>query len=231
MPLRPFFTYYGGKYRSSPHYPAPGYPTIIEPFAGSAGYSLRYPHKRIVLNDVDESIVMVWDYLIHVSADEIRALPLEITHVDDLHVIQEAKMLIGFWLNKGAAVPCKTPSSWMRSGIRPKSYWGQEIRERIASQVDSIRHWTISQVSYEQLPLTEATWFVDPPYMSAAGRHYRRDVVDYGHLGAWSRGLPGQVIVCELEGADWLPFTPFRVTKASPAKRGGKRSREAVWTR
>jgi hypothetical protein len=32
--LRPFWRYYGGKWRAAPRYPAPRYDTIIEPFAG-----------------------------------------------------------------------------------------------------------------------------------------------------------------------------------------------------
>ena len=35
--LRPFFGYYGGKWRDAvKHYPEPAFETIIEPFAGSA---------------------------------------------------------------------------------------------------------------------------------------------------------------------------------------------------
>jgi len=41
--LRPFWRYYGGKWRAAPSYPSPRCETIIEPFAGAAGYSLRYP--------------------------------------------------------------------------------------------------------------------------------------------------------------------------------------------
>ena len=39
--LKPFWRYYGGKYRAAPAYPPPRLGTIVEPFAGSAGYSLR----------------------------------------------------------------------------------------------------------------------------------------------------------------------------------------------
>ena len=35
MTLRPFFSYYGGKWRSAvKHYPAPEFDQIVEPFAG-----------------------------------------------------------------------------------------------------------------------------------------------------------------------------------------------------
>lgn len=45
MILRPFFTYFGAKWRAAPHYPPPTHPTVIEPFAGAAGYALRH-HTR-----------------------------------------------------------------------------------------------------------------------------------------------------------------------------------------
>jgi hypothetical protein len=32
--LRPFFSFYGGKWRIARHYPTPKYDIIIEPFAG-----------------------------------------------------------------------------------------------------------------------------------------------------------------------------------------------------
>jgi hypothetical protein len=48
--LRPFFGYYGGKWRDAvKHYPPPEHTRIVEPFAASAGYSLRYPDRKVIL--------------------------------------------------------------------------------------------------------------------------------------------------------------------------------------
>jgi len=33
--LKPFWQYYGGKWRAAPHYPKPRHDTIVEPFAGA----------------------------------------------------------------------------------------------------------------------------------------------------------------------------------------------------
>jgi len=44
--LRPFWRYYGGKWRAAPRYPAPRHDLIIEPFAGAAGYAMRYPDQK-----------------------------------------------------------------------------------------------------------------------------------------------------------------------------------------
>jgi site-specific DNA-adenine methylase len=231
MGLKPFLSYFGSKWRVSPHYPQPQHQTIIEPFAGAAGYSLRYPERNVKLYDADPTIVCVWDFLIHASPEEIRALPVKVEHVDELHVCQEAKWLIGFWLNKGTTRPSKTPGKWMRTyqSTQTGTYWSEAIRQRLASQVAHIRHWTIKQASYDSIPNMAATWFVDPPY-AEAGKHYKFHDLDYPRLGNWCRSRNGQVIVCENTGADWLPFRAFRTIKGLEGKRGGKKSVEVIWT-
>lgn len=232
--LRPFWCYFGGKWRAAPRYPKPTHNRIVEPFAGAAGYSLRYPDHDVVLLDVDPIVAGLWAYLIRAGPLEILALPdlAPGQSVDDLAVCQEARWLIGFWLNKGVSSPRKRPSAWMAKwmadGDRPENFWGPGIRQRIASQVDRIRHWRVIHGSYEASPAGEATWFVDPPYQKQGVKHYRHHAVDYEALGEWCRSRPGQVMVCENEGADWLPFEPFATIKANEG-RGGKRSVEVLW--
>jgi len=241
--LRPFFTFYGGKWRVAPFYKLPRYDTVIEPFAGSAGYSVRYSQKRVVLVEKDPLIAATWRYLFRVKPAEILALPdIDIGQsVDDLTVSQEARLLIGWWLNGGSAQPKKRPGSWMRQQMMNggrgwvtgggQLSWGARVRDRIAKQLCAINHWGLIEGSYEEAPPWEATWFIDPPYYRA-GKHYRfgSDRIDYADLGAWCRSCRGQVIVCEQVGADWLPFRPWRDVKASEAKYGGKISHEAIWT-
>lgn len=231
--IRPFFGYYGGKWRDTlKHYPQPKFDTIIEPFAGSAGYSLRYATYRVRLYEIDPVLVAVWRYLINVKPSEIRSIPdvPEDGSVDDLKVCEEARWLVGFWLNRATTAPRKAPSKWMRDRIRPGSFWGQRVRETIASQVDAIRHWKVFERSYEECPdHSRATWFIDPPYQ-LAGRHYRfgPDLIDYEELAKWCLSRPGQVIVCENAGANWLPFEPLAEVKTT---RAGRKSREVYWTR
>jgi site-specific DNA-adenine methylase len=229
LALKPFFTYFGGKYRAAPHYPKPRYGTIVEPFAGSAGYSLRYPEKNVVLVERDPILVNLWRWLTTVSRERVESLPVEIENVDLLDIEQEARHLIGFWLNKGSNGPRKTPSKWMRAGTHSTSFWGETIRNRIATQLESIRHWTVIDSSYDSVLNHEATWYIDPPYQ-AAGRAYRFHDIDYTALGTWCRNLKGQVIVCEAYGATWLPFQPFRTIKANESNRGKKVSHEVIWT-
>jgi len=230
--MKPFFTYYGGKYRAAPKYPAPIYNRIVEPFAGSAGYAVRYPHKEIILIDKDEKICGVWDYLINASKYDILSLPNIQPNqtVDDLSVGQSEKWLIGFWLNKGAAQPCKKPSAWMRAGSHDSSFWGDAIKQRIAVQCEKISHWQIIQGSYNSYDFGRATYFVDPPYYDM-GRHYKHGAndIDFSALASWCQSQIGQVIVCENTGATWLPFVHFMDAKATESKNGGKISKEAIW--
>ena len=227
--LKPFFCLFGGKWRAAPHYSLPKYEKIIEPFAGGAGYSLRHAQKQIVLYDEDPIIAGVWDYLIHATRKEIQQLPIEVESTTDLTLPQEAKWLIGFWLNKASVSPGKTPSAWMRAGIRPNSHWGEVIRQRIADQVNSIRHWKIHNIRHENALNERATWFIDPPYNCKAGRHYRYHDIDYSALACWCQKRIGQVIVCEIHGASWLPFKSFRTIKTTEGKYGKSSSREVVW--
>lgn len=230
--LRPFFMYFGGKWRAAPRYPKPRHRTIIEPFAGAAGYALRYPDRDVVLVERYEVLASVWSYLIRVTPEEIRGLP-DLRHdqtVDNLDICQEARWLIGFLINAGAATPCKRLSKWARSpSASPANFWGAPRRERIASQVEAIRHWRVVHGSYEDAPDVEATWFIDPPYQ-VRGKDYRHSDVDYIALGAWCKTRNGQVIVCENDGADWLPFGPFISIKGTSGKRRSGCSKEVIWT-
>lgn len=232
--LRPFWTYYGGKWRVAPRYPAPTYPRIVEPFAGAAGYSLRHAHLDVTLVDADETIAGIWTYLVSVSPAEIASLPdvPDGGTVDDVAwPCEEARWLAGFWLTRGGATPNKSASAWMRDPRYSAWSWGDKARERIASQVESIRHWTVIHGDYADAPDVPATWFVDPPY-ERAGTRYRMGSrsIDFAALAAWCRSRPGQVMVCEQAGADWLPFKPVFVAKANESVNGGKRSPEALWT-
>lgn len=229
--LRPFFGYYGGKWMHAKRYPAPLHRTIVEPFAGSAGYATRYPDHIVILNELDPKVAAVWRYLTAVSAAEVLAIPdvpLD-GSVDDLPgLCQEARWLVGFWLNKGNQRPCKQPSAWMRSGKYPGSFWGDRVRQAIASQLEYIRHWVIREGDYRGLDLAgPATWFVDPPY-EKMGQHYTHGAkaIDFAHLADWCRGRDGQVIVCEAGGASWLPFEPIGALRTT---RKGRPAVEAVW--
>lgn len=233
--LRPFFTYFGGKWRAAPHYPKPAHDTIIEPFAGAAGYALRYPDRNVILNDLDPVIAGTWDYIIRAPEAEIMALPLwddTWATTDDLPLPQEARWLIGWWMNKGAARPCKTPSKWVRDMADPgENAWGPGVRDRIARQQARIRHWIVTNRDYSALPNMKATWLTDPPYADA-GRAYKHGSkgLDFTALADWCLTRNGQMIVCENAGASWLPFEDFRSIKGTAGAHRSGVSKEVIWT-
>ena len=106
MRLKPFWSYYGAKYNIAHHYPCPQHDIIVEPFAGSAQYSLLHYKRDVRLYDLDENICMVWDYLLHAKESQLRGLTLDFEHIYDLKgYTQEEKVLMGFWCAKGASVP------------------------------------------------------------------------------------------------------------------------------
>ncbi len=228
--MKLFFTYYGGKFRIAKRYPKPEHDSIIEPFAGSAGYSIRYPHLKIKLLDKNPRIIGTWNYLIKVKESEILALPEIFDDVRETNVCQEAKWLMGLWCNKGSSEPHNKPSTWMKSGVRPNSQWGLAIKNRIAVQLENIRHWKAALGSFADIDNEQATWFIDPPYSAAAGRLYTYNEINYPELSQWCRERMGQKIVCEMEGADWLPFKPFYLSKGLEGPRGKKKVREAIWS-
>ena len=219
--MRPFFSYFGSKWALARGWlPSPAYQTIIEPFAGSAGYSTVHcdPRVNVILNDLDPIICEVWRYLVRVSPAELLALPdfEDGQTVDDLAVCPEARLLIGFWIARCTASPRKTPSAWMRSGKYPRSFWGPRVRETLARQVTRIRHWTVTNKDYRDIEFNGyATWLIDPPYQTT-GAHYRISSIDYSALRLWMSSRRGQVILCENDGANWEKlsrFTSVRTTK------------------
>lgn len=232
MSLRPFFSYYGGKWYAARHYPEPRHPTIVEPFAGSAGYSLRYYGRSVVLVERYAVVAGVWKWLLTATPKQILALPdiQEGQTVDDLDVEPAVRSLIGFWCNAATERPRRSMSKWGRNKSASQLFWGERVRLRLAEQVPAIRHWTVIEGDYTEAPNVKATWFVDPPYNNRVGRQYVHAEIDYARLGAWCRSRSGQVLVCENEGADWLPFQWFRESRGQVKQNRVKMSREVLWT-
>jgi len=186
--------------------------------------------ERVILCEIDPIVCAVWQYLVHVKPKEILAIP-DVDPggcVDDLHACQEAKWLVGFWLNRATASPRKRPSKWMRDHIRPGSFWGDRVRQTIARQVEGIRHWKIFNRHLHRM--SEASLGDVVRRSSIRGRRQalsvRVEQIDYGTLALWCKSRPGQVIVCENEGATWLPFRELADVKTTRAKR---RSKEVIW--
>lgn len=143
MILSPFFSYFGSKYLLSKKYKKSSKDILIEPFAGSACYSLHYPHKQVKLYDKYEVVCGIWDYLIHSKEQEILDLPIidfDKT-VHDYNICQEAKWLIGYFLADARGVPSVKHTSRSINKIKEnenaRNRWTHSKKIQIASQVQS----------------------------------------------------------------------------------------------
>jgi hypothetical protein len=231
---RPLCKYFGSKWHASKHYPAPRHGMIVEPFAGSACYAAHYAARHVVLLDKDPDVVDLLDWLIGASPADVLALPVDLTPGEDIRTLRGVsrggQLLIRNWQRVGRSTTW-TVSKWNNM----PGMWGPDTRAAVAENVQRIRHWHVVCAEYWQLPDFEATWFCDPPYQNVPPA-YRRDIdcntMHYGHLATWAQSRKGQVIVCEQEGADWLPFRPFRNLKAGTAGARGKSRPDVgvVWT-
>lgn len=232
--LRPFFTFFGGKWKISPLYPKPKHKTVIEGFAGSAGYSLNHYKRDVVLVEADPNICSMWEFLVASSPRDILDLPdlNNGARIDDLNLPPGPENLIGFWCGRGRATPGRQISGWGRDPKYSRYYWGKESKQRIASQVEYIKHWTVVHRNFFDFVAencgTYATWFIDPPYQYLTGNRYRfgSNLIDYPALGKiCGSQLNGQVIVCEGKHAKWMDFKPLTIAQAN----NGRDSEERVW--
>lgn len=202
------FSYYGAKTNVIKAYPKPVHGKIIEPFAGSARYALRYWEHEVLLVDKYEVIVKIWKWLQQCSSGDILKLPkaLQVGQtLDDIQFdCQEAKSLMGFVIHFGAFSPGKkiTPhyAIHRRNGINYSL-------QRIARNLNKIKHWDIRHGSYQDIKNEQATWFIDPPYQFGGHSYVESNrKIDYEHLSTWSRYRQGQIIICENSKATWMPF-------------------------
>lgn len=232
--MKPFFSYYGAKFTASGKMQSPRFDTVIEPFAGSAAYSVRWEARDVILIDKSEDICILWDFLIHASEREIADLPDSLENNEELiHLPDGPRQLLGFWVSKGRAEKSRTLSPWYFQYRNAKAcrVWGPAVKERIARQLQGIRNWKIVMGCYKDAPDINAHWHIDPPYNNSAGSRYPHSEIDYIELSEWTMSRKGFVQVCENEGADWLPFKTLCEVVTSRGRRTGAVSKEAIFER
>lgn len=215
------FYYYGRKKQIAKHYPSPNFDVIIEPFAGSAAYSLYGNNwkKRVILIEKDERVAGVWRWLIsEATPDTIKNLPdvkVGEKSSEFLHIIHAAtKMAFQYRTIKVTPVLAR---NW-------------EISKRcMAENLFKVKHWEIKRGDYSEAPDLEATWFIDPPYKEDSGEGYRFSsrLIDYEKLARWAKERKGEIIFCEGNRGDYLPFQPLLDLKGV----AGKSSKEMIYYR
>jgi len=180
---------------------------IIEPFAGSARYSLKYYEKECWLNDSYKTITDIWDWIISATEEQIKAI-LELKKGENLNNFDldpKLKLLMGFIVNSGVQYPRLTCSKW---AANYKEF--SKHKKRMLDYCGKLKHWKTTNLDYKELPDIEATWFIDPPY-EAAKERYKKDRINYQELAEWCKSRKGQVIVCEnSDSSKWLPFIPLK---------------------
>jgi len=222
------FYFYGGKRRLAPFYPPPKYKTIVEPFAGSAAYSVYHLSRgtadRAILVEKDPRVCEIWR----------RVLAMEPSDLLEHPIPQAGDRIDDFLLMTSA---CSNRIARQKDMIVTERM--PVVIERMFRQIAAVLPQVKNRVQiiegdYTKAPKQKATWFIDPPY-HVNGRPQQRgmgyaegcnsDSLNYQALAKWSRQRLGQKIVCEQAGADWLPFEYLRLARNSI----GNKAEEVAW--
>jgi len=215
------FSYYGSKSKIVQYYPKPRFDKIIEPFAGSARYSLKWFDRDVLLVDMYSNVVDTWNWLKKCSKKDILGLP-RLRGGDDIRNIKlsnEEFIFLSFACSAGSATPRYTVSKFGEQNAKT-------LYTNVSDNLFKIKHWNIKLGSYEQIENEQATWFIDPPYMFG-GHEYKfsNKRIDYTQLAKWCKSRNGQIIVCENTKSDWLPFKPMTEMHGTMFK-----TTEAIWS-
>jgi len=216
------FSYYGSKSKIVDYYPQPKHKRIIEPFAGSARYSLKYWQNDVLLVDKYNVIVNIWHYLQQASEKDILGLPV-LNNQEDIrnyNLSDEETNFMRFHIGQGLAAP-----QWLCSSMCLPDTQRKALK-RIAKDLYKIKHWDIQLGDYKELNNENATWFIDPPYQFGGHKYKQSNKnINFNELAEWCKSRNGQVIVCENTKATWLPFKPMVDMQGSMYK-----TTEAIWS-
>lgn len=226
------FPYYGAKHRLARFYPAPQHDTIIEPFAGAAGYSsywMQQPSiRRVVLIDADQFVIDLWRRLLTMTADEVRDAILTAAQQQ-----RTTEPLLA--MNGGSSSIERAHRQYPESVTDRMRADAPKLVRRICRVLPYLHKVEPMLGTYADAPDEQATWYIDPPYKpydTLAGALYVHSAagIDFDHLADWCRTRRGQVMVCEQHPADWLPFQPFKTSQNGAAQSRSQRL-EVLWHR
>jgi hypothetical protein len=217
----PLFKWFGSKWLASKHYPAPQHDVIFEPYAGSAGYSLRHHEKQVTIWDENSNLTALWWWLIkYAKSADVLEIPVGVpegTDIASLGLSTGQSLLLKHWQRTNNVGTCSTISPW---GNKP-GQWTENTRSRVAEELHGVKHWEVRRIA----PDRPGTYFVDPPYLY----NYRYGFKEFDHAALVQRiseiPSPSQIIVCEAmcpktqRVPDYLPFTPFGLRVTSRRKK------------
>lgn len=228
----PLFKWFGSKWSAARLYPASTHSSIYEPYAGSAGYSLRHSDHNITLWDSNPRLQELWSWLIYSATEnDVRSIPLDITEGTDIRQLGLSwgqQLLLKHWQRTNNYGECWTISPW---GNKP-GQWTANTRARVAEEISAIKHWQFGPIDWNAI----GTYFIDPPYQY--NYTYGVKNFDYTELVQKCKDLPitSEIIACEAvcskTGAvpSYLPFSFFanRVTSRRKVE-NNHHSKELLW--
>lgn len=227
------FYFYGGKRRLARYYPAPDYKVVVEPFAGSAAYSVTHlvPVKgkravdKAILIEKDKRVYDTWVKLLALDVDEVLNYP--IPHAGER--TSDFLLMTSACSNRIARTEEMTVTTRMPVVLKRMFKQIAAVLPHVKGRVEIVHG------DYTEAGNIEATWFIDPPY-HVDGRAQSRGMgyadgcdsysLDYEELAEWCRARRGQKVVCEQEGATWLPFNHLRFARNSI----GNKASEVMWS-
>jgi hypothetical protein len=201
--IGPLFKWFGSKWSASRRgcYPEPIADVIVEPFAGSAGYSLNHYQKSVVIWEDDPNLIRLWRWIInHATSAKVLDIPVGLSVGVDIRQVGLSAgqaLLLKHWQRTNNVGDCWTISPW---GHLP-GQWTMNTRARVAEQVYMVKHWKIRQ-PIEFIDEPNVTWFIDPPYQY--NYSYRGDLApfDYDALVSFEQTVhrTSLFICCEAIG-------------------------------
>lgn len=224
----PLFKCFGSKWTSARLLPKPTGEVIVEPFAGSAGYSLRHPHLDVVLYESSAHLRTLWKWIIEEASEtDVRDIPLGLapgTDIRTLGLSEGQALLLKNWQRTNNVGDLWKTSVW---GHLP-GQWTANTRARVSEEIAIVKHWKMSDEedgisAFDLHKGRKFTFMIDPPYQY--NFKYLSAAMDYPLLAYLAQGVEGQVLA--LEGActktgkvpDYLPFEYFTSQVTSRRKK------------
>lgn len=206
------FFYFGRKARAARTYPAPEYPIVIEPFAGSMGYTLHHRPPQAIGVEKDPLTHALWHRIVNMTADEIANYPTPVVgeRTEDRWVIE-------------ASVSSASALSSYRTVTKFMVIKFEEQRAMALRCLDYAQSSILYSLGdYRQAPDIEATWLIDPPYQGIKeGYRHGSNSIDYEELAEWCMTRKGDVIACEGPEGSWLPFKMHGKFQGQANPKGG----------